>query len=176
MAKYGSFTYINELYGYGESDPSSNITASNVSIIHPRLIQFNLNVSVLVNEEFYNVENYSIILNGSTSTDARPLKVLIPYQTDSSEPSLTTSNISVVTQPLTVGSKYVFSLSGLQMTDGSTLNSDPSVRLSRRTKTQSMLRSLPQHFSINFGSNVAGILSAIGISDDLIGGNQNEIP
>ena len=169
MAKFGQFTFINELYGFSiEVAGTAYITS--IEVVHPRLVRLIFSSAVSVDSAFYDINNYEIgIVNGGV-TDANPVRILTPYKTDSSEAKLSTTEVFVVTQPLTIGTNYSFTVSGLTgLSSSSSLN-----RLARRTKTQSAIRSLPPHFDSNFDSNIAGILTAISMSDDLIGGNQDE--
>lgn len=169
MAKFGTFKFSHELYGFG-----NELQLTDVEIITPRLIRLTFSSSIVTDSNYFNVNNYRIKIYGTTTTDASPVKVLVPYG-ENFEPALYSTQALIVTQPLTVGTRYTFSAIGLK--DLSNKSIDSSIenhKYSRRTKVQSAVKGIPPHFNPNPDSNIASIITAISLSDDRIGGNMRE--
>jgi len=170
MAEFGTFEYGTDVYGV-----PSDLSVTSVDIITPTLIRVTFNREVLVNSQYYNISNYSIRLFNTSITDANVRKILMPFQQNSDQVALTSAISTVVTDPLTIGSRYTFMVSNV--TDRSGLAIVPSFthRYSRRTKTASAIRSLPSNYDLRSESTTFNILAAISRSDDQIGGTEEEI-
>lgn len=169
MANFGSFEYGGATYG-GVSD----LVVSSVDIIHPKLIRVNFNHDVVVNSDYYNPENYVVTKYRETGTDARPKRILTPYETNNSTEALTTRQAMVEMEPLTIGQGYTIMVQSLLGRDQTVITLTHTHKVSRRTKLQAALRSLPSHFDGRFDSNIGSLLGAIANADDHIGGTEKE--
>jgi hypothetical protein len=169
MAKFGTFTFSNELYGFGNS-----LHVSDVEIISPRLVKLVLSSSIVTNSAYFDISSYQIKIYGTSESDAVPVRVLTPFDNETNV-ALYADYVLLVTQPLTIGTRYSFSALNLKSLTNETINSSVQVhKYSRRTKTQSAVRGIPPHFNPNPDSNIASIITAISLSDDRIGGNMRE--
>lgn len=169
MAEFGTFEFGTDVYGVPD-----DFVVTDVEIITPTLIRFTFNKEVLVNEQFYDPANYEIFLFNTASTDAAPRKVITPYVPLGEEPTLTSLYSNVVTDPLTIGSRYTFMVSNLVNRLGIAITPSFTHKYSRRTKTQSASKSLSSHYDMRSESTVFNVLAAISRSDDLIGGTAQE--
>ena len=170
MANFSSFEYgSGTVYG-----PSTGVDVSDIDIITPKLVKITYTTEMVLNPAYFDIENYSIQFYNSASTDARPRRVLQLYQENSADEALVHITTMLVTDPLTEGQRYTFMVNGLISRGGVELASTPMSRTVVRTKTQTILRTLPDHFDKRPESKIANILAAIGISDDLIGGSKRE--
>lgn len=170
MANFGSFEYGSGVV-YGSS---TGVDVADINIITPNLIKITYTTEMVLNPAYFNVENYSITFYNSSNTDARPRRVLQLYKDNSDEKALVHITTMLVTDPLTEGQRYTFIVSDLVSRGGLVLTSTPINRTVVRTKTQTVLRTFPDHFDKRPESKIASILAAIGISDDLIGGSKRE--
>lgn len=171
MPNYGA-----PLYGaptlYGSGSPA---TVTEVEIITPTLVKFTLSASAVVDANYFDVANYSVVLKDQSTTDARPKRVLQPYRENSEEEAQTASYIYLVTEPLTIGSVYTFQITGgVQGSDKILVASFGDDRTARRTKAQNAINALPPHFDRRATSRIANLITAIAISDDRIGGSERE--
>jgi len=170
MANFGDFEYgSGTVYG-----PSTSVDVTDINIITPTLVKITYTTEMVLNPAYFDIENYNITLYNTVDTDARPRRVLQLYRENSSDNALVSVTTMLVTDPLTEGSRYTFNVNGLVSRGGVELTSTPMSRTMVRTKTQTVLRTLPDHFDKRPDSKIANILAAIGISDDLIGGSKRE--
>lgn len=170
MAEFGTFEYGTDVYGV-----PSDLTVSKVDIITDSLVRITFSREVLVNTAYYNSNNYTINLFNTLSTDANVRKILQPFQPASDQHALVSNVSMVVTDPLTIGSRYTFSVNNVTDRSGSAIVPSFTHRYSRRTKTQSAANSLPPNYDLRNESTTFNILAAISRSDDLLGGTEQEI-
>lgn len=173
MANYGTFEYGSGTV-YGNNDIVT-VSLSDVEIIHPRLVRLTLSGEVLINDAFYNANNYSILFYRDNKTDAKAKRILTVYVPNSSEEALTTNKILVETDPLTIGTRYTFSVTGLLDRNNTLISQREVHKQSRRTKTQLSLHGVPSHFTTKFDSSMGTMVSAITVADDRIGGSEKEL-
>lgn len=151
-----------------DADGATSIAAINVvdiNVLTKRLVRIEFDDEVVVNDNYNDVNNYSInVVSGSG--DVRVVGVL-PINTD------TSLDLILITDPMTPDTRYEVSIDSLQTRDGL----DFSVLgeyVARVTKGDSILRSIPQHYDRRSTSNLHKILMAMSSEDDLIGGSRSE--
>lgn len=87
---------------------------------------------------------------------------------------LTTYDVILVLDKPTHGTHYrVSTVTDLNGRDGDPVGGSSDF-IARRTKTENMLRALPQHFNTRPDSIIRAFVTAIGIQDDIIGGSRND--
>lgn len=170
MSNFGSFEYGSGVV-YG---PSADVDVTDIDIITPTLVKITYTTEMVLNPSYFDIDNYAIQFYDSANTDANPRRVLQLYQENSEKTALVHLTTMLVTDPLTEGQRYTFTVNGLVSRGGVVLSSTPMSRTVVRTKTQTILRTFPDHFDKRPESKIASILAAIGISDDLIGGSKRE--
>ena len=170
MGNFGEFEYSTDVYGVPD-----DLTVTAVEIVTPSLLRFTFSKDVLVNATFLNPSNYTIRNFNTSTTDANPRKVLSPFIGTGDTPALTSLYSMVTTDPLTIGSRYTFTVNNITNRTGVAIVPTFTHRYARRTKTQSAVKSLSSGYDLRSDSTAFNILAAISRSDDLIGGTEEEI-
>lgn len=175
MANFGSFEY-----GTGVVYGSSSAEIDAIDILDQNKIRVTFTNPVVINEALVDVENYVIEFSDNPGfTDVEVLEVL-PSVPDTSAPdktqvsATTTTELELLTSYHSPGQSYDITISNLLASDGSGVPSVTNEAVARRTKVETILRSLPAHFDKRPGSNIRSTLTAIGIEDDRIGGSLIE--
>lgn len=159
MANFSTFEYGTGIV-YGPSSFSVTLLTNNV-------VRFELDsLFIVVDNEYKNVENYQITPDGSTAT-LRIRKVLAPKN------DLVVNFVDVLVDPPVEGVIYLAQVQNLRYRAGGTLSAGGYFK-ARNTKASLAQKSLPGHFSKDPEHNIAALVSAIGISDDLIGGSRDD--
>lgn len=170
MGNFGEFEYSTDVYGIPD-----DLTVTAVEIITPALLRFTFSKEVLVNSAFLDPSNYVITLFNTANTDANTRKVLSPFIYTGDELALTSLYAMVITDVLTIGSRYTFTVNNVTNRTGVAIVPTLTHRYARRTKTQSATKSLSSGYDLRSESTTFNILAAISRSDDLIGGTEEEI-
>lgn len=170
MPTFNTFEYSTDVYGIPD-----DLTVTAVEVVTPSLLRFTFSKEVLVNSTYLNPANYSITIFNSASTDANPRKVLSPFIETGDTTALTSFYAMVITDPLTIGSRYTFTVNNLTNRSGVAITPTLTHRYARRTKTQSAAKSLSSGYDLRSEATTFNILAAISRSDDLIGGTEEEI-
>ena len=170
MPTFNTFEYSTDVYGFPDAH-----TVTAVEVVTPSLLRFTFNKEVLINSVYLNPTNYTISLFNSANTDANPRKVLTPFIGTGDTPALTSLYATVITDPLSIGSRYTFMVSNVTNRFGVAITPSFTHRYARRTKTQSAAKSLSSGYDLRSESTTFNILAAISRPDDLIGGTEEEI-
>lgn len=158
-----------EVYGL---DPWGSITfpalppalAMSVTLVNYRLVRLDLNYVLTTDNAFYDVSNYTIM---SSQGNVLGVRGIVPLSRS------TTAFILVETDTQSEPLEYTVSVSGIHQRDGSPVSAQASW-LARTTKGQTCLNNMPPTWSRSPSSNIASVLTAIGMSDDLIGGSRKD--
>lgn len=160
---------------WGGGDPSSSgfVVVESVDYITPTYIRLNLNTGVVVNAGYLDAANYAVAVRSDTPMPGNAVsvvRVVTPAQG-----ALTVDYVYLQTTTHTNGATYTVSFNTLTTLDGvagfNGGNGDYSARV---TKTMTALKSLPAHFDKRIDSLLHSVVTAISMSDDLIGGSQND--
>lgn len=163
MPLFGTF-----LYGSG---PTYGVE-SRIEFIREDLVKVTLDYEVLLNEAYFDVSNYTIALAGGDGSSAIVVRAILKPSDDSVK---TSDTIYIRTGPLQRGVEYELYIAGLTSSSTGTVVDNLTVpRTYRRTKVDSILSSCPSHFDKRPGSILGGLMTAIGISDNKIGGTFDE--
>lgn len=162
MATYGSFVYG---YGYVYGTAVSNVT--DALFLNANVIEITLAAEVVVDEEYYNLVNYTL-------TTVYGVPISIRKVLENKIPTKVTTKILLVTDASSEGSEYSLAVQDLNTRIGSKITPSTVTIYSRRSKVDSALQSLPAHFDKRPESIVKNILTAITRSDEEIGGSRDE--
>lgn len=160
---------------WGGGDPSSGgfVVIDSVDYITPTYIRLNLNTGVIVNDRYLDPENYTVTLREDSplaGVEVEIVRVITPAQD-----ALAVDYVYLQTTPHTNGATYTVSFFALTTLDGvDGFNGGAGNYSSRVTKTMTALKSLPAHFDKRVDSLLHSVVAAISMSDDQIGGSQND--
>lgn len=158
MGVFGEFVYGADIYG-----PEETIRAD---MLGDDVVVLYLNDTVVVNSAFLDKTNYTIsVLEGSGAISIRNI---LPPKT-----ALTTNKIIIELDKPTKGTKYQILVSNLT-TPSNTSVTGPAKFIGRRTKLATMLRGLAPHWDTRPTSLLRGLLAAVSIEDDRIGGSRSD--
>ena len=140
------------------------VVPTDITVLSKTLMRTILSEAVVVDAAYLDPSNYSL----TTTTGAGPDIVgVLPHDDTAS------LSIVLVTNAMIEGTTYTLSFSGLSLRTGLELSIVGDF-IARPTKLDSLLRSIPNHYDTRSGSNLHVFLTAVGISDDLIGGSLND--
>ena len=148
-----------------DEELSTDISIVGVNVLSRRLVQLEFTEEVVTSPSYYNIDNYSLTLTEGT----QPVEVLEIMPVNGT----TSLDIIIRTQPMVPLSRFDLSISGLSVRNGLTFSVIGDF-FSRDTKTDSLLRSIPQHYDKRPQSNLYKLLTAIGKVDDKIGGSRSD--
>lgn len=180
MANFGSFEYGTSVV-YGPVLSGSAIQS--VDVLDNNKIIITFTDPVIVNEALLNPDNYTIEFSDNLGfTDVLPIEVYAGGtrndnidQTQTN--TVTTTVVELITDYHTPGQGYRITVDNIVATDGSGVTPDPVAVTARRTKVETILRSLPAHWNHRQNGIMRSMLTAIGLEDDRIGGSlEEEIP
>jgi len=139
-------------------------------LISSSLLELTFNRPVAVNADLYDTSNYNV----SSVDDTLP-----PVTIDQilNVPTPSTARIYLRVRGTVLGSTYVLTARNIISTTGVALapSGTRAAFLSRETKTDSIISSFSSLYSTDPTSIVGGLLHAISMSDDLIGGTGKRI-
>jgi hypothetical protein len=162
MSTYGSF-----VYGYGYVYGTAVSAVTDASFLNANVIEVTLTTDVVVDDAYYSLDNYSLaVIYGNPISIRKVLENKIPTKV--------TNKVYLVTDVSVEGSAYSVSVSNLNNRDGSHITPSEAIVYPRRSKTDSVLQSLPAHFDKRPEAIVKNILTAITRSDEEIGGSRDE--
>ncbi len=167
MSEYGTFEY-----GTGTVYGSGGFAILKIEVLARDLIRIITDAEVVVNSEYLNKANYSVFRTDDPASVLNVRRVLA-LQDDSK----VTTEISLRIDRHTPGVLYdVLVASGsVKGRDGIAIDTGSIGRfISRETKADTIIASVPRHFDFTPGSNVRGVLQAIANADDVIGGSQSD--
>lgn len=177
MANFGSFEY-----GTGVTYGPPGSTIASIDVLDRNIIIIEFNDFVIIDEDLLNPANYQIEFTDNPGfTDVESRKVL-PYiggvatnvEGKTQQIPVVTTQIQLVTDYHSPGTSYTVTISNLNAVDGSGVPLEPTVAIGRRTKTEEILKHMPRHYDNTPQSLVRGILTAMAIEDDRIGGSLKE--
>jgi len=148
---------------WGSVGPSSLFPPITVTVtqITQTIIRFDLSTFVVVNDAYYDISNFTV----TAQNGADPIKALhiLPVN------DIATTTLFLVTSFSELGGEYVVAITGLSTKRGAPVAVTGNYR-SLRTKTDSLIRSVPSHYDARPGTIVSALLGAIGSEDSRIGG------
>lgn len=153
------------LFDGQQGPPVAAINVVDITVYSKRLVRILFDDEVIVNDTYNDPTNYSIGVVEGTG----PVEVVGVLPTNLSA----SLEVILITQPMTSGTTYQVSVTSLSTRNGI----DFSVLgnyISRDTKTDSALRSIPKHFDRRPTSLLSSLITAIGINDDIIGGSRSD--
>lgn len=166
MAEYGECEYGVPLYGSLPCVHGPDL--ADVEFIADNVLRFTFTTEMVVDDAYFEVSNYTVAFADSVGTDVNPRFVIPPTA------GITDTNVVLLrTDAHTPGTNYSFTVSTLKRRNGSVMTTGTAIRPARKTKTNSMIRSLPQHFDKRPESTIRLIMTAIALEDELIGGNRS---
>ncbi len=165
MGVFGGFVYGGESVGGDVYGPDVDILAA--ELIAADAVRVRLEAPIVVDDEYNDRDNYTItIVEGGSGTVT--VRSVLPTNED------ITTEVILIMDRLVGGLTYEVSLgTNLKSADGQSVVGTARF-VGRKTKTENMLKGLPRHFNTSSTSTIRQILTAIGVSDDLIGGSLDE--
>jgi hypothetical protein len=142
-----------------------DLPVSDIDVYTSRTIRAIFTDEVVTDSRYYDVNNYTLTLIEGSG----PVEIISVLSTNETA----TLELVLVTQPMTAGSTYQLEIEELANREGSTFGVFGQY-IYRDTKSDSGLRSVPKHFDKRPTSLIATMITAIGVSDDLIGGSRND--
>lgn len=143
----------------------SEVPVSDLDVLTRKAIQVTFTDEIVTNDNYYNVDNYSIaLIDGSGPVE---IKGVLPVNGTSS------LELVLITQPMTLGSTYQLTANNLNDRNGATISFSGQF-IYRDTKVDSALRSIPKHFDKRPTSILFSLMAAIGEQDDIIGGSRSD--
>ena len=167
MAVFGSFVYGSGIVYGGTA--AANTTISKIEFVAKDLIRVIFVGDVVLDDQYYDINNYAITFVGSADTDVNVRRVMAPT-TDVK----VASYVLLVTDRHAEGTRYSLTASNLTGRNGTTVVAAAKEATGRRTKVDAILSTLPSHYDKRPESVVRNVLTAIGWQDDLIGGSLDE--
>lgn len=141
-----------------------------VEFVTNSLIKVNFNQDIITNEAFYDINNYSSVIEGTSSTDVT-FKSVVPVYAVANDPSPTSNYALVRTSAFTPGTSYTFTVDNLVSRFGDIMESSTATVRCLPTKTDAAITMIPNHFDKRPDSVIFNVLAAITRSDELIGGS-----
>lgn len=117
---------------------------------------------------FINVRSDSPVEDAS---GVQVIEVLLPSE---SSGLLAVNYVYLRTTAHTLGAFYEVTHTGLSTPGGVPINSSTNPYQARRTKTMSMLSSIPGHFYKGADGLLRNLITAISLEDDVIGGSRRD--
>src|SRR5690606_35330056 len=151
---------------YGGGIYGSTTKVFEVDVLSQLIILIKWADEDVLDDAYYDVDNYELMVVDGVG-EARVLRVLNVTKGN------TALHTAIITDRMTYGVRYRINVKGIHGRSGLT-GEGSSEFISRATKTDSILRSLPNHFDKRPESTIANILLAISRQDDLIGGSRKD--
>lgn len=152
-------------YGYRATITDSPVTIDKIFLIAKDVIRIIFSSAISATYKFWNTNSYSLYNN--TLSKNLVIKQVLPV--DVKATTILDLNVENITAgenyTLTVNNDLIYDINGLVLFDVNT------IFIPQRTKTDSVMSSLPNHYNKKPGSNVRSILEAITIEDEKIGGD-----
>jgi len=159
MGVFGGFVYGG---GAGGDVYGPDIDIVSAEMISADMVRVTVEAAVVVDDAYNEPTNYTVTPAGGGTLNVRQV---LPVNT-----KITTEIILVIDRAIK-GQTYTVSVSSnVRGTQGQTVEGSAEF-VSRRTKIETLLRGMPAHYDTMPGSNIRSVLTAIGLSDDLIGGS-----
>ena len=166
---FGSTNYGAGGFGSGigaVTPPGSPGALISVDVITKTQILLTFERVYVINDDLLNPDNYSIITSGPVNTNINVVSV------EAGNDRAATNSVLLTTQTMVSGVTYTITAQNLEDVGGILVNTNSSVSWEFRvTKMQNALTKLPSHFNTLPGSTLRGIMTAIALVDDRIGGN-----
>lgn len=145
-------------------------TVTSVEFITTYLLKINFNQDIIVNDIFYDISNYSSLIEDTSTTDVT-LQQVLPMYGSAGEPATTSTYALVKTSAFTPGTTYVITVDNLVSRFGDVMDASSVIIRCMSTKTNAALTMIPNHFDKRPDSVMFNVLAAITRSDELIGGS-----
>lgn len=151
----------------------SNVRIADVEVLAKDLIRIKFFDEMVVDDDYYNPETYTLVLEEG-SGPSRVVEVL-----ELKDDSKTALDVLLRVQNLTDGSRYrvfVGGDEGALTTRGGASYADKvgGAMQVYHTKLDALRRSVPKHYDTRPGSNLGGVLTAISLIDNEIGGGRRD--
>lgn len=131
-------------------------------------VRFTFESEIVLDSRSTDLSAYEISVVSGPGEPVSIREVLIPQDSRTS-----TFVILVVDKP-SHGTHYRVTATGINGRDGGTVTGAGDF-ISRRTKTEDILRTIPGHYNTAAPSLLRAVFTAIGIEDELIGGSRNDL-
>lgn len=165
MGVFGGFIYGGEAVGGDVYGPDVDVVAA--ELIASDALRVNVELPIVVDEAYNDPTNYSIAVISGGGQDVAVRRVL-PINDD------TTTEIILIIDRVSKGTTYEVSVgAALRSALGQSVVGSAQF-VGRRTKTENMFKGLPSHFNTYPESTIRHVLTAIGLSDETIGGSLDE--
>lgn len=148
---------------------SGGIRITGLEVLSRKLVRVSFLDEMVINEKYYDPSTYTLqLVEGSGESI---VKRVLTYQDESQ----TALEAILETQNLNDGNTYRLFVEGLTSRAGKEYEDrDGNEFKVYRTKLDSILRSIPSHYDTRPGSNLGGLLTAIALSDNTIGGGRKD--
>ncbi len=141
-----------------------------VEFVTNSLLKINFNQDMITNEAFYDISNYSSVIDGTSSTDVTFQRVL-PVYSAASDASPVSNYALVKTSVFTPGTTYTVTVDNVTSRFGDVMDASTATVRCLPTKTDAAITMIPNHFDKRPDSVIFNVLAAITRSDELIGGS-----
>jgi hypothetical protein len=152
---------------------------SSIVVIARDMLMVTFRESLIVDSAYLDAASYTITAVTDGAAAIQITNVLMQFDEDENPKFSSTPYLFLqVTQP-TLGAVYnidIVTPTSLRYVDGTSPAAAVTVRKfqSRYTKTDQTLRSIPKHFDKRVTAEIRTLLTAISLSDDLIGGSRRD--
>lgn len=165
MGVFGGFIYGGEGVGGDVYGPDVDILSA--ELISADAVRINFEQAIVVDEAYNDPTNYSITKVSGDGQDVS-IRTVLPIGLD------TTTEVILVVDKISKDSVYQITV-GAAVTSAVGQNVVGAAEFTgRRTKVENILRGLPRHFDQRPESVLRTVLTAIGLSDETIGGSLLE--
>jgi len=158
MGVFGAFVFGGDLYG-------SDADLQGAVVVTSKLVKVLFDIPVVVDAAYLSPSSYTVtVIEGTGPVAVRG--VVVPT-------ALTASSTLLEIDAMTAGTLYEVSSTDLSSTVGSDVVGTARF-VGRRTKAETLLKTLPRHFDPRPAALITGLGMAMGMSDDLIGGSRSD--
>lgn len=166
---YGSTNYGAGGWGSGSIiivPPSEPGPLLSVRVITKTQIILTFQREYVINDDLLDPSNYWIESDGPSSTNIDAVLV------EAGNDRASSNSVLLTVQTMTSGVLYTISAQQIIDVNGITVDTLSTISWPFRvTKVQNMLSKLPRHFDLDSESTLRGLVTAIALVDDQIGGN-----
>lgn len=154
---------------WSEPTAPSDVSATpSVEVLALRHIRINFGLNAITDDAIRTLSNYTVtpITSGADSVEVKKITGV-----DFDDPYLTYVDLEI-TKP-TEGALYQVTVVNLTDDNEQTIINNTAQFLAHRTKTDSIIEGFPRTYSTTVEGTLRGILAAISLEDELIGGLEN---
>ncbi len=161
---FGSGAFGSAAFGSGTGETVLVFDVSSVEYLAADLIKVTFSESVVVNNAYKLVGNYTAV-NDAGSWPVQ--QVIVPYNTD------VLDYVLLQISPQEVEVTYTITVANLTGRSGSSLEGTSASWTYHRTKIDSLLASMPTMYDKRPTANIRGLLTAIALGDNGVGGSPS---